>query len=335
LSYQIYDSTGYIADLATNQGLRDLMEYLRQQDDSDISKLANDGEIEITPEVINKIKSIKASSEKNVNSTLEILKSNIDKVEDILIISDGMEPEEDSKARKPDFMDDERKAMEAEWQAELEKAFTATLAEFKKRIMKKKALFDNPSPFDDVINDEQMWEEFRVRIMSASQKFMRDGALQAAEYNALLGLGVDMDFVNKAVLDFTKTYMNTWWAGLEKTTREGMRSAFAAWQEVGLGDQGLPDLINALEPYFGASRARRIAVTETTRVFDEGNRLVHISAGIQYEQWQTAHDDLVCPICAPFDRQYFPTNAGPRPVTDSHPSCRCARISAANYNPAE
>jgi hypothetical protein len=250
--------------------------------------------------------------------------------------------QEQAKARAPDFMDDERKAMEAEWQEELEKAMTATLNEFKKRIMgKKKAIWDDPLPFDDVINDEQMWEEFRVKVMSASQKFFRNGALQAAEYNAFLGLGVDMDFVNKAVLDFTKNYMSTWWAGLEKTTREGMRAAIAAWQEVGLGDQGLPDLVNALEPYFGASRARRIAITETTRIFDEGNRLARESAGVQYEQWQTAHDDRVCfqnlpgapEGCAGLDRQYFKLNEGPRPPL--HVSCRCARISAANYNPVE
>ena len=150
-----------------------------------------------------------------------------------------------------------------------------------------------------------------------------------------------MDFINKAVLDVTKNYMNTWWAGLKKTTIEGMRAAIAAWQEVGLGDQGLPDLVNALEPYFGASRARRIAITETTRIFDEGNRLARESAGVQYEQWQTAHDDRVCfqnlpgapEGCAGLDRQYFKLNEGPRPPL--HVSCRCARISAANYNPVE
>jgi rubredoxin len=61
-----------------------------------------------------------------------------------------------------------------------------------------------------------------------------------------------------------------------------------------------------------------IAVTETTRVFAEGNKLAWDSTGVvSGSKWQTANDDLVCPICGPLNEQ----------VTDDEPpahvNCRC------------
>ncbi len=103
-----------------------------------------------------------------------------------------------------------------------------------------------------------------------------------------------------------------------------------AWQDGGLGDAGLPDLVRSIEPMFGPARAQRIAVTEVTRIFDEGNKLAHKAAGIETEEWQTARDDLVdTAICQPLDGQRFPIDSGPRPVTDTHIGCRCARLPVA------
>lgn len=242
----------------------------------------------------------------------------------------------ESKAvKRPAFMDRERLKVETDFQADIQKALSTSLIEFKKRILGKKFTKEYLPFAEDIINDEEMWENFRVRVIGAAQPYFRNGALQAAAYNARLGLAVNMDWVNSAVLDFTRTYANNWWMELSKVTRDGLRKAILAWQEIGLGEQGLQDLVNAITPLFGEDRARRIAITETTRIFDEGNKLAHISAGIKYEQWQTAEDDLVCTICGPLNGQYFLTESGPRPVTDTHPNCRCMREPAANYNPVE
>jgi SPP1 gp7 family putative phage head morphogenesis protein len=69
-----------------------------------------------------------------------------------------------------------------------------------------------------------------------------------------------------------------------------------------------------------------IAVNETTKIFDEGNLLAHVSGGINEEEWQTVRDARVDDICRPLDGQRFPINAGPRPVTGTHIGCRCARL---------
>jgi SPP1 gp7 family putative phage head morphogenesis protein len=250
------------------------------------------------------------------------------------VVANDTDPVDNSEkaVRKPDFMGRERRKVEASFQSDIEKALKASFAEFKKKILGKKPVKELPF-MDDIINDEEMLENFRVRVVSAAQPYFRNGALEAAAYNASLGLGVNMDLVNQAVLDFTRTYTNEWWMELSKVTRDGLRKAIAAWQETGLGEQGLQDLVNSITPLFGEARARRIAVTETTRIFDEGNKLARQSAGIKYEEFQTSEDDLVCQLCGPLNGLYFGINEGPRPPI--HVGCRCARISAANYNPVE
>jgi hypothetical protein len=62
----------------------------------------------------------------------------------------------------------------------------------------------------------------------------------------------------------------------------------------------LPQLIERLVPLFGEKRAELIAVTEVTRAFAEGNMVAWRESGvIQKRRWNTANDELVCPICGP------------------------------------
>ncbi len=246
------------------------------------------------------------------------------------------EPIEETHANekvKKDFMDEERKKAESSMEKELSKVLKEMYGEFKKRILSKgKALDDfmEKLPFADLINDEELWQLFQVKFLQAVKPYYRKGALEAAAFNESLGLAVNMDLVNDAVLDFTRTYIPKWWDSVAQTTREGFRKAVLDWQSGNLGDQGLDDLVDALEPYFGEARARRIAVTETTKIFDEGNRLARESAGVKYEQWQTARDDALCDACSELDGQFFPLNSGPRPPL--HVNCRCSRAPAAEQD---
>jgi len=78
--------------------------------------------------------------------------------------------------------------------------------------------------------------------------------------------------------------------------------------------------------FFDKTSADMIAVTEVTRVFDEGNRITEREAGIEIQRYNTAGDETVCEICAPLDGKEFPIDVGPFPVRDTHPRCRCWRI---------
>lgn len=231
-----------------------------------------------------------------------------------------------------DFGGEQRAAWESEMAGDFERALRSTFRDVRARILSNKGLLGlggkDLRAAELLPDDPEFWEEFRLvmtRVMLSYSSYVARGA---AEFSASLGLGVDMDLVNERVLELSRTFTNDWWQGIEATTRRSMRAAIVAWQETGLGERGLPDLVDAIEPLFGRARAEVIAMTETTRLFDEGNRLAANSAGITQQEFMTGQDELVCPICAPYDGQRFPTNEGPRPPL--HPRCRCSRAPVGN-----
>ena len=240
----------------------------------------------------------------------------------------------DTKARDgiaDDFEGVERIRAEEALEKDMAKALGKMFAILKKKLLgRSKAFSFKAEEPTALLSDVAFWQEFRTEMVGEFQPHVRKGALEAAKYNRDLGLTVNMDLVNAEVLAYTASYTNEWWMALEGTTRDGLREAITAWQETGLGKRGLPDLVDAIEPMFGKARAERIAANEITKIFDEGNMLAHISAGVEEEEWQTAGDDIVCPICRPLDGNRYKTTEGPRPVTGTHIGCRCARLPVAN-----
>ncbi|KKK95627.1 hypothetical protein LCGC14_2670910, partial [marine sediment metagenome] len=229
------------------------------------------------------------------------------------------------------FAEDERMALESTMEDDmaevLNRAFTKA-----RRIMglpRPKALallIGTKAEPGDIFGDDAFWEDFKVDALNTMMPLARQGATEAAVVNLDLGIAVDMDLVNQQVLDFSSRYATAWWDELEVATQNSLRSAISTWQEGGLGRRGLPDLVKAIEPTFGKARAGRIAITEVTQIFDEGNRLAHNSGGIELEEWQTVEDAAVEEICKALNGRRFPTNEGPRPVRDTHIGCRCSRL---------
>jgi hypothetical protein len=203
---------------------------------------------------------------------------------------------------------------------DMEQALARVLRDIKKRLNGSKLLRRKEGP-EFLFDDTAFQEEMRRELVSAMLPHVRHIANVALDANLSLGLNVDLDRVNREVLQFSSTYTNDWWAKLSANTSQTLRAEFMAWQELGLGDRGLPDFIDAIEPLFGETRAKRIAVTETTRIFDLGNNLAHIAAGVTEEEWQTVRGTGVDQMCADLDGQRFPVDGGPRPVTDTHIGC--------------
>jgi hypothetical protein len=96
---------------------------------------------------------------------------------------------------------------------------------------------------------------------------------------------------------------------LTLTARTRFAQAFQEWQrgELEVGRPvGLPQLIDALTPAFGAVRAEAIAVTETTRLFTETLILAeHENEFTVAYRWLTAADELVCPRCSPRSNRVY------------------------------
>ena len=117
---------------------------------------------------------------------------------------------------------------------------------------------------------------------------------------------------------------------LNLTARTQFASAFLDWQRGELETagyaNGLPQLIRALEPTFGARRAEVFSVTEVTRVFSESIQAQAMSDDtVQYLMWQTGNDELVCDVCGPLNgqtvRKGSTFDGGLMPP--AHPNCRC------------
>ena len=84
---------------------------------------------------------------------------------------------------------------------------------------------------------------------------------------------------------------------------------------------------NLLTPIFGETRAKNIAITESTRAFAEGNAIaaeeLRNNGFIVNEIWNTVNDNLVCAICDPLNGTVRGVGWNMLPPTGSHIGCRC------------
>jgi|TARA_Y100000310_G_scaffold15622_1_gene15665 SPP1 gp7 family putative phage head morphogenesis protein len=224
------------------------------------------------------------------------------------------------------FAEEERLVWEEDMFDDINRGLKKLFRDLRKKILPRKALTVEIGEKGDpvIATGDKFLREFRLVMTGAMAPNARQIYLGAGEFNQSIGLAVNMDAMNLSVFEFTRDYTTTWLAEVERTTSEGLRQAILTWQESGLGKQGLPDLVKSIEPLFGEARAQRIAATETTRVFDLGNKAAHTTAGIEFEQWQTAMDDLVRPEHEALQGQVFPLDQGPRP--SDFINCRCARV---------
>jgi SPP1 gp7 family putative phage head morphogenesis protein len=158
---------------------------------------------------------------------------------------------------------------------------------------------------------------------------------EALRLSAEIGIEFDPAVINAQAVEFARNYSFELVQGLTDTTRKVVQEAIATFFETpGATQEDIEramreSLGDELEPAFSASRARAIAITETTRAAAEGtNELQRLFSadGIQMIRvWHTRNDELVCPICGPLNGQpesvwsvQFP--AGP----PAHPNCRCS-----------
>ena len=174
----------------------------------------------------------------------------------------------------------------------------------------------------DVLNDADFWEGIRQQMYRRFWPVSRRIVVQGIESAENIGVVFTDDVVNEQALGLVRQWMPEWWSTVEATTREGLRTAIDTWLSLGLGKRGMPDLIDAIEPLFGRKRAERIAATEVTRLFAEGQKLAgDADPEVVGYVWLTAQDELVCPICAPRHGKIYPK--GQVPDIPAHVHDRC------------
>jgi hypothetical protein len=140
---------------------------------------------------------------------------------------------------------------------------------------------------------------------------------------------VDYTLTNQQAAEQAREYVFDLVRGINDTTRDALRDAVSSFVQT--PGMTIGDLADAIAPHFGEMRAERIAITETTRAYAEGE----IMAGEQLRQewpdvkvikiWMTNMDDLVCPICAPLDGMEVELGQDFDGIDQppAHPGCRC------------
>ena len=178
---------------------------------------------------------------------------------------------------------------------------------------------------EDILSDRAFWDEMAAELAVGLGSVCRRTVTLGAQAAEAAGVIVDFDAIHREALIMTRGTESIYWRMMTQTTRDSLREALVMWQETGLGKRGLPDLIDAIQPLFSPERARRIAVTETTRLFAEGNKLAaQMDDAVGGLQLQTAGDERVCAICGPLNHQIFPKDNVPE--QPAHVNCRCRII---------
>jgi len=172
----------------------------------------------------------------------------------------------------------------------------------------------------DVLNDTEgnptprqlsrLWQGEDDLLWASVGEDLRSIAIDRA-VSASVALGDDSlwQLVNEEVLSWVDDYYVNSDAGnfgsipnLNETSKNAFAQAFRDWQRGELATagyrDGLPELIRALEPTFGAVRVEAIAVTEYTRIASQAE-LAAGNANPDIEGWiySTANDSRVTELC--------------------------------------
>ena len=184
--------------------------------------------------------------------------------------------------------------------------------------------------------DARLWAELRptweaVTAENAVAMAVRLGA-DARMWNA----------VNERMLDWVDAYYMSADAAvvgsipnLNLTSRTQFGQVFDQWQrgelEVGTTAEGLPQLVQALEPVFGPVRSEVIAATEYTRIAAESTlTAARDNETVTHLRYYAVADERVCSICGPNHGATVPKDSRGFPMPGGHgfpplhPRCRCA-----------
>jgi SPP1 gp7 family putative phage head morphogenesis protein len=206
----------------------------------------------------------------------------------------------------------------------IERNFRAFLEGQKKRVLTYIRTHDmkaiQPSFWDDEIS--KLWRELGKDFVGILVHGV-DGGLNLLPGGGT-GEGADMDKINMTILNYMRNYRNKWLSKIEETSRRYIEQKINDWM---LSGDPLSTLIKSIEEdsggMFSKARARRIAVTEVTRLHAMGNKLAWEEAGtVSQWRWNTANDELVCPICRPNNGKLFPLSELDNRLP-AHVNCRC------------
>lgn len=183
-----------------------------------------------------------------------------------------------------------------------------------------------------ILSDHEFWADQKAKVLRAiepeMQKIFREGMdfaktieVHPSIASRIVGardfLDPDEGALDDAAGQIFRTYTDDWWSQLSHTLQNALRSAITDASQDG---SGTPGVIKRITPLFGPTRAKRIGVTETTRLFGRGAQATYQASGVEKWEWHTVNDSRVCPICDALDGKTFPIS---HPFNPAHVLCRC------------
>jgi hypothetical protein len=202
----------------------------------------------------------------------------------------------------------------------------------------------NPSQADlafiERMLDREFWELedelVRGQLIELLSQMADRGVDLNGEFTRIqLKLELDTTLTNAKASKWARKYAGTLARNINQTTRDVIKQRVSNWIET--PGATMKDLVDALP--FNEKRAWKIAVTEVTQAYGEGERLYTQSLQNAYPTlklvrvWYTNNDDKVCPICSQLDGKAIPIDGGwgqngendPEGLqgVPAHPGCRC------------
>jgi len=170
--------------------------------------------------------------------------------------------------------------------------------------------------------NRMLWELLSDDFVGILVHGMEGGLELLAEYG-LQDL-ITPEIIQAHLIQFAQRHRSKWLNWISETTRDFVDASIREWVQSG---DPLDSLIRTLSNedlhIFDKARAKRIAVTEVTRLNAMANKLTwEQTQVIRQFRWNTANDERVCPICGPNHDQLFPLEQLDS-LIPAHPNCRC------------
>jgi len=173
-------------------------------------------------------------------------------------------------------------------------------------------------------------EAIRPVVIRSLQQMADTGVEAGAEaFTAALNIDLDWTLANTDAANWARQYGGKLIKGLDDTTKARVGAEVGAWAEA---RETYRDLVKRIRGVIDdPRRAELIAQTEPTNAYAAGNMAAWKQAeddlGLRIVKvWNTANDDLVCPICGPLNQQeraLDDTFEGGFDRPAAHPRCRC------------
>lgn len=147
---------------------------------------------------------------------------------------------------------------------------------------------------------QSFWDDEARRLGDDVTPFVLNMYLAGAKYGEGLlpprfRVAVDWDVFNERAIDYLRRYNFDLVGGITETSRKQTQRAIESWVRSG---NKFDSLVAMLDPIFGGDRAKRIATTEVTKIFADGNTEAWRATGqVAAREWRASQDERVCPIC--------------------------------------